>query len=559
MCLDWRIGRIAWNVNGPTLFANGDVPNLAHDSGTHSRRCAEVLRAWCDERAAAGELPETITLVEYGMGTGLFMRLLLDAFKSLCADAELDYYDRLQVYATDVSSMMLQSAADRGMFAAHEEHVTLALADMLAPGKVRAIDAAEHLEITGKVDAAFANYALDLLPIDIFRRAPLSAAAGDNGSEPKRPWEVVMVRTWLRNTDQLAAHTDLGLDAIKELAAKADPTSVSQLGPIYSLLQMELRTFPIDITIHPDADALVRYAEDLENRLGDDHDLLRDGTVVYHSRGAIEAAERIAEQLQANGLLLVRDVGLHTAELAAVPRTYQHFGPTVAAAVNTIEFDAHFAHEPRSGARAIGPGVDGVRNQVVRLLAKGTCRIDDAFQAAFDGAQDQETDALLNTARTTESASEAVEIYRQVLVREPGNWALMEETSRRIVSDGLDPRMALVIATRGLSINTEHSAGLWAVYADALWAAGDRTSARAAYQTALAVNDRHARSHYGLAFVEAEDGRFDSAFKHVGEALACDPDGALRAEVLRLLDVCLRGQRTAREGFWARMNDRASR
>ncbi len=558
-CLDWRIGRMAWNVLGGQLFADGDVPTLAHDSGTHSKRCAALLFGWCKQQQAADALPERIVVVEYAIGTGLFLRYLLDAFAELCEEAGDDFYDRLTVYATDVSAPMLRAARDRGLFANHREKVTLAFADILNPASVRAIDAeadAEPVDVGGAVHAAFANYALDLMPIDIFRRVK---DASSNGSAPGGVrWEAVLVRTWLREAGRLGHYTDLDVDGVQALVEQGDAAAAAALGPIYSLLQTELRTFPFDVQTHPDSERLGAYADHLEAALGEGHAAIAEGTVVYHSGGAIEAAERIAETLTDAGFALFRDVGLHTAELASVPRTYQQFGPTVAAAVNMVEFDLHFGGAARSGATVVVPTADGVRNQSVRMLMRGDGPAD-TFREQFDGAVDEQTDALVQQARAEQDAAKAVEHYRQLLHREPGNWGLMAEAARRVLTGGLDPRLAIVIAAKGLTINTEHGADLWNVYADALWAVGDRNAARQAYDYALAVNPRHFRSHFGRAWLDAEDGRFELAFAGIGRALAFDLDGAVRADCLRLLDVCLRGQRGDREAFLARMAEKAGR
>lgn len=550
-CLDWRIGRIAWNAQGGRLFADGDVPNLAHDSGTHSRQCAALFVAWCDAAAAAGKLPETLVIVEYAMGTGLFMRYLLDALRELCQQKGADYYDRLLVYATDVSAPMLRAVRDRGLLADHADKVKLGFADILVPGSFVALEGGEKTEISGQPHAAFCNYAIDLMPIDIFRRLP-----GDNGS---RKWEAVLVRTWLRDSDALSGFTDLTAEQIQTLVTQDDPPSIAALGPLYSLLQTELRTFPFDVQSHPDHARIEAYADHLEQRLGDGHELLQEGTVVYHSGGAIEAAERVTECLSEEGFALFRDVGLHTPELAAVARTYQHFGPTVAAALNAIEFDHYFDHEPRSGGRCLGPGQDGVRDQVVRVTQRGELPIEAAFKQIFDGQQAAAATELVARARSEEDPQKALELYREALVGQPHDWTLMVEAAARVLSGGLDPQLAVVIAAKGLQLNTEHSADLWTVYGDAVWATGDRAAAQKAYEFALQVHPRHARAHYGAGYCAAENGRFEVAFTHIGQALAHDLDGAIRTDVLQLLDVCLRGQRKARDAFWRRMSDKASR
>lgn len=553
-CLDWRIGRVAWNALGAKLFADGDVPNLAHDSGTHSRKCADLLLRWCEDCNERGTLPDEIVVVEYGMGTGLFLRFLLDAFKARCDSDGLPYYGQLRVYATDVSAAMLQAAHDRGLFADHAERVTLALADILKPSEIRPFGGDTTIDLGGSVSASFSNYALDLMPIDIFRRT----SAQTNGAEAAEPatWEAVLVRTWLREPGELRAYTDAPLEQLKQWAARGDAPAIAALGPVYSLLQAELRTFPFDVTTHPDAADLDTYATHLESLLGAGHDLLNDGVVVYHSGGALEAAERVTAALSDEGFALFRDVALHTAELAGVARTYQHFGPTVAAAVNLVQWDHHFADGGRHGVRTLAPDSDGVRDQAVRVLVRGSADLEAAVTALFDAGLAAQHVALVQSAGRVDDAKEALELYREALAAEPNHWGLMVEAAARVLSGGLQPQLAVVIAAKGLAINTEHSADLWTVYGDATWACGDRTTARQSYQYALDVHPDHARAHYGMAYVSAEDGRFSVAFEHLGKALANDRDARIRGDVLQLLDVCLRGQSLARERFWQRMGEK---
>ena len=554
-CLDWKLGRSAWAMSASQLFEDGKVPNLTHDSGTLSLRNARVLAAWCAEQADA--LPAAIVVVEVGMGTGLHLRLLLDHFQRISAEGDHDWYERLQVYATDVSPGVIAQARERGLFDGHAQRVWTGYMDLAAPGVFVDPDSGEQTDLRGGIHLLCANYVLDLLPIDVFRRSQTSA----NGSAPSVLWEALLARTWLRATERLPAYSDLTLEQVKTLAASDDPQAWRALTSLYSLLQLELRTFEVPIAGHPDLDELVRLANRQEAALGVDHALLADGTIVYHSGGALRVATGFGAVLADNGYTTLRDIGLTTAELAAVPRIHQHFGTTVAAGVNMVQLDDWLADDRSgTGVRAVAPANDGIDNHAARLLTRATLPATEAeFVAQFDGNELSRIGKTIASARQSEDPEAALEQYRQALLLEPGNWLLLGEAAAHALTGGLVPDVAMAIARQGLEVNPAYNADLWNIYGDALWAAGASESALTAYQYALQTNPRHPRSHYCLAYVEAERGRFEQAFRHIGEALALDTDGAVRGDVLQLLDACLRGQRLAWQAEQERLATRTAR
>ncbi len=556
-CLDWKLGRIAWAISADQLFDDGRVPNLTHDSGTLSLRNARVLAAWCAEQAAADALPDEIVVVEVGMGTGLHLRYLLDHFQKISSDGGQDWYDRLRVYATDVSPALLTKAAERGLFEPHAERVRMGYIDLASPGLYIEPDGGEQVDLRGGIHLLCANYVLDLLPIDVFRRSRVS----DNGAARTTRWEALLARTWLRAVERLPAYTDLTLEQIQTLAASEDPQAWRALTSLYSLLQLQLRTFEVPIAAHPDLDELVRLANRQEAALGDGHELLASGTIVYHSGGALRVATELGMILADNGYATLRDIGLTSAELAAVPRIHQHFGTTVAAGVNMVQLDDWLAEDRSgSGVRAVAPANDGTDNHAARLLTRGSLpATESAFAEHFDGEAMSLVGRTVWAARQESDTTTAMEHYREALLLEPANWLLLGEAAACSLSGGQAPDLAMTIARQGLEVNPGYNADLWNIYGDSLWAAGDGANALLAYQYALQTNPRHPRSHYCLAYVEAERGRFEEAFRHIGEALALDASGVVRGEVLQLLDACLRGQRLAWEAEQERLATRAAR
>ncbi|MCO4761400.1 MAG: hypothetical protein KC502_07840 [Myxococcales bacterium] len=545
-CLDWRAGLQTWAWQAERLFTEQRVPNLAHDNGAISRRNAEVFIAWC--QAQGDDLPAEIVVVELGMGTGLHLRFFLDRLLAYCTAGGQDWYDRLVVYATDVSRGVLEMAAKRKLFADHIDKVQLGRMSAFEPGIFLPLAGGDASDMRGQMHAVFANYVLDLMPMDLFRRAA------------DKTWSAVLARTWLAQPDRMPVYTPLDIGGLRKSIAEGDFRAVAALFP---LTEVELRTFPVDLSTHPDLPTLERLADRIEGELGPDHELLKDGTVACHSGGALRVAARITHALAPTGLALVRDVGLTTAAIAAVPRTYSHYGPTAASGVNMVELDDWFAagaDDKDAGLRCIAPATDGPRHQASRML----CRAElpetvAAFQTLYDAQTFAEMENLVAAARAEKDVSAALDLYRTALNIETDNWALMAESARRALSGGLDPQLAVLLARRGVSLNSEYSPDLWVVYGDALWANGDRNSARQAYVFALEVNPNDPHAHFSLAFVDAERGHFENAFTHLGRALAHDKDGVLRPRVLRLLDVCLRGQQQLRTEEKERIAKRATR
>lgn len=550
-CVDWRAGLQSWAWQADRLFNEQRVPNLAHDSGVISHRNASVLAAWCASHVEQGTLPESIVVMELGMGTGLHLRFLLDHFQKLCTERELDWYSRLTVYATDISRGVLENARARKLFGGHEGRVQLGHTSAFEPGVFRPLGDGDAIDLSGTLHAIYANYVLDLMPMDLFRRQRSDAGV---------QWQAVLARTWLAQPERMSVYVDLDLETLRSAIAAGDFRALIELFP---LTEVELRTFPVDLSAHPDLAVLERLADRIEADLGADHELLADGTVACHSGGALRVAARITRALAADGFAVVRDVGLTTAALAAVPRTYSHYGPTAASGVNMVELDDWFARgadgqEP--GLRCVAPGVDGPRHQAARFLSRTELpAAEKTFQTSFHADSFADAEAIVTKARSEPDAATALQHYRTALRQEPDNWVLMVEAARRVLAGQLDPKLALLLARRAAALNPEYSPDLWTVYGDAAWASGDRKAAREAYGYALEVNARDAAAHFGLAFVDAELGHFRSAFKHIGEALAHDTDGQLRPRVLRLLDVCLRGQQQLRAEETERLGRRALR
>ena len=555
--LDSRIGRAAWPTWAAKLFADEAVPHIAHDSGALSARNGRVIAAWLDEAAAAGTLPEQVILVEAGIGTGLHLRYLL---RALVAHAEANgatWLSRLQIWATDVSRDLLLQARDRGLFASALD-VRFALLDVVRPSVVLPLDAAGRVQperdLSGSISIWIANYVLDLMPADMFRRV----RQADGGFV----WQAVLAQTWLGAPQELDRFVDHSVDAVRALVADGSAAAMAQLADIWTLLEVEIRAYDLDADVIPDAPLHHAVADAIEVTLGLDHPALADGTLVHHSGGALVVLERVGAALHPGGIALVRDLGGATAEEVAIARGAAHYGPTIATGISLFELDIAFA-EGRADCALLRPIHDGPRAQASRLLVRGGATAAPAaasvFVAAHDGTTIANAEQQVQVARDAADAAEAIEGFRAALKQEPDNWHLLYEAGRVAIERAGNAQLAALLAREGLRINASTSGELWCLLADAVWALGDRRTARAAYGEALRIRPRDARAHYGAAYVDAERGRFDSALEHVGQALAHDPDGRMRGEVLQLLDVCLRGQAVARSEDAARIAKRSDR
>lgn len=546
-CLSQRVGRQYWLRHAGELFADDTVPHWVHDNGAMSQRTAKVLAAWCEARQAAGQLPAEIVLCEIGMGTGLHLRYLLDAFRDLCADKGTDWYGRLLALGTDVSAQVARTAQERGLFADHVDHVRIGFCDVQSPDTFVELDTGVQLDLRGRVHVFVAYYVLDLLPVDVFRRRLF-----DDGTH----WEALWVRSWLRDPGLLPSVCDATVEELQALAAQERPDTVEPIAQAWSLLQEELRAWPVTLDNHPDAQALSRFADSQEAALGPQHPALHQGTVIIHSAGALRAAQVLAQTTAEDGLVLLRDVGLSTPEQAATARGLSHYGQVSAAAVNLAQFDPWLTE---LGWRVVAPRQDGDRGQCSRMIAR---RPDPAVEATFADAFDTEAifsaHGLLERAAAHTEPAEALELIRQAIAREPTDWTLHLDAAR-VALDALgQPDVAHVIALRAVQLNSAYSPDLWCVLGDALHAKGQGDTARRAYTNALAIWPRHARSLWSLAYVEAERGRHGLAFELLGQALRCDRDGTWRPQILQLLDVCLRGQTVHRQAELQRLAEQSA-
>ena len=166
---------------------------------------------------------------------------------------------------------------------------------------------------------------------------------------------------------------------------------------------------------------------------------------------------------------------------------------------------------------------------------------------AFDPHDLLRARRLAAQARDATDVQAAMELYRQAVQADPADWYQLVEAARVALDAGGAAELALAMSAQALQRNPWFSPELWCVHGDALRSLDRPAEARAAYQRGLAASPRHVRLLWSLARVATETGRFEDAFRLLGEALACDRTGDGRGDCLQLLDVALRRHALALE------------
>lgn len=536
-CVDVLLAQQAWVDHGAALLLGGVIPTASHDSGKFAARSAEVLWAWCVEAHEAGRLPEHIVVVELGVGTGIHLRGLLSAFRVRALAAEVDWYDRLRVFATDLSPGVLQLVADRGVLAPHAERVRLGRMDARDVGVFVEQGTGQVLDLRGQIHAVWALYVLDTLPVDIVRH---NAEA----------WELAAVQTTVRDPQAWANATGMTVAEARVRLQEASDALMQVLAAGQRWTATTLRTFPWDVANHPDADLIAAHVAARLQALGQDHPAVQDGVVHHHPSGALRALVSVAEALTPDGFALIRDVGMTTHAAAAEPHAPQVYvppgsGPAVLSM--PLDFTAVDAWmvQASGGGWHVAP-TDETADHATRLLTRADVpTTTQVFTEIFAATHLNRADPAVAQARSTGAPADALEAWREALVLEPEDWQLLQDAG----FSALDARqwaLAEAMAARGLALNPVTAAGLWRLLASALALQGRTELAHRAVVDGLTHNPRDAGLHVTMTRISLDLGDISAALSHVGAALGCDTTGAWRETALQLLDIALRTEAAAR-------------
>src|SRR5262249_40372889 len=85
------------------------VPYVINNDGTLSSKAAQLLFRSLAVEEEVGTLASEFSVLEIGIGVGLFARLFLDYFRDLCYQHGKDYYERLHYIAGDRLVILVQS------------------------------------------------------------------------------------------------------------------------------------------------------------------------------------------------------------------------------------------------------------------------------------------------------------------------------------------------------------------------------------------------------------------------------------------------------------------
>jgi Flp pilus assembly protein TadD len=502
--LEWRLADVYWEREGLIPFVRNDVPYLVNNTGRLSESAAALVFAACEDATAV--LPERLTILELGAGTGLHARYFLDAFVSLCREAGRDFADRLVYVVTDRCERTVSAWQRDGLFAEHASRVQLGLGRASEPGVVVALDGTStKLEPPFFV---FCNYLLDVLPSRIVRRV----AEG---------FEQLCVRTHL--VGGAAALRSAGIASVDEaraLAASGHSEDLARLLPLLPQLELET-TFS---SWPPAAGLEATLAAGIEG----------DGRVILNV-GGLQCLERLTGMVHPTGFVLVNDYGPVGTNDGANHITVQRFGGSVALGVNFPLIEAWL----RSRSLVVAaPDGDDERRVHTRLVGRSIGkRAAQTLRTRFGLESDRSLDAPLEEARRHVAAgrtTEAVAGYRAAIEQNPRDWQMLGEAGEYVGLQLRDYTAGLTLARSALARNPWCSTWLWNVLGDCLFCKERYDEAHEAFEQASRIDADDPRTNLNLAYTLSLRGEQTAALAALARGLAQDGRGrgAYRARLL---------------------------
>lgn len=494
--LEWRLSERYWQDAGCRPFAENSVPYMVNNSGRLSSNAARVLFQNLSEHPPC---TARVVVLELGAGCGLFAKLFLDAFRSLCEEQHIDYYERLTYVVTDSSLRTIDHWAKTRLFEPHAAHVLPAHVDALAPRCPRIAGA----EVT--LRAVFCNYVLDVLPSTVWRR---------DGAQLE---ELQIATHWRSRGNTVAARPSIS--ELREQVARAEVSA--ELLALWPELEFQTSFAP--------ARALRRWETTARAMIAE----LPDRQRMVVSFGAFDSLASAGEQLETAGFMLVNDYGSVHATDAVGHSTPQRFGRTVALGL-------HFPLLERClegcGFHVVAPPGDEQRSVHTRLMSRVRLPVTQAaFAMCFARTTELELERPTALAREHFIAGrhgDALDAYREALSTNPGDWQLLGEVAEFVGLTVRDFSSGERIVRRAPELNAWTSAWLWNVLGDCLFCLERYPDAHAAFLEAHAIDANDARTHYNLSQTHALRGDVDAALVAIAHALARDA-GLYRARLLQ--------------------------
>ncbi len=505
--LEWSLGHSFWQSRGVNPFVRNEVPFLINNDGLASESAAAVLFANC---RAAARLPERLQVLELGAGIGLFARFFLDAFRALCEQEGMDFYQRLTYFVTDESARSVENWQRVGLFADHAAHVVLGICNASAPQRVTSLSAESH-DLT-RIRALLCNYVLDVLPACAIKR------------EANHIQELC-VRTHLSSDAALVAqYTALSPARVTALAASDDAASRERLIPLLTLFEPELDYRPITRDI-PGLAAALEVAEEQPRFL--------------FNHGAVHCLEQCLPLLDAEGFVLLNDYG-HVGGAPAAAALPQRFGASSANGINFPLFEKLLA---RCGYCISKPAGDDELAIHTRLLSvQSLPATEEVFASRFGKEASSYFTLAIEAARAHAAAGrkqEALESYKVALGRQARNWSLIGEAAEFTAMHLRDYAAGLQLCAAALELNPCYSSWLWNVMGDCLYCMNRYAEAHEAYLQAAAIDARDPRTQLNLAYTYHLRGDFDAALAAIAQGFAADGTAVYRDRLYERLQQTL--------------------
>lgn len=502
-CLEWRLADAYWASAGALPFVRNDVPYLVNNTGRLSENAAALVFAACEELQAS--LPERLTVLELGAGTGLHARFFLDAFQAKCREDGRDFYDRLLYVVSDRADRTVAGWQRDGVFAEHEGHVALRLCDATDPGTLSLPGGAPAPSLPAPL-FVFCNYLLDVLPSVIARRT----ADG---------LEQLCVRTHL--TGGVPALRAAGVSSLEEaraLAASGRSGDLARLLPLLPQLDLETSFRPWTPASGED-DALAAG--------------MPLGERVIINTGALTCLDKILSLFNPSGFVLVNDYGPVRPEDVATHLGVQRFGGSVALGLNFSLLERTLVDR---GLVVMVPEGDEERRVHTRLIGRKVGdRTREVLRTRFSLAIDRHLDEPLEQARqhvTAGRSGKALDAYRALIDRNPRDWQMLGEAAEYVGLQLRDYVAGTDIVRAALERNPWCSAWLWNILGDCLFYGEKFAEAHEAFLQAQSIDADDPRTNLNLAYTLSARGEQGAALAAVARGLAQDGTGAYRPRLL---------------------------
>lgn len=503
--IDWELSRLYFDAHGPRAFTTGEVPYVINNDGRLSCDAAALLIAQLEVADAAGTLEDEIRVLEFGAGSGLFAKQFLDAVQRESADRGKDYYARLTYVLTDGSRPMLAEISSCGLLSDHADR--LLVAHLQLPGVTSALENVFEGDV-GRFRAVFANYLLDNLPCTILY---------DQGTALYE----LMVQSVIDSRVDLASHTDLTLEQIRDVLREGPDDLKRQLVELHRVMLLNARYDPVERSAIPCPDALPTSSESDSTR-----------APYVHSYGALECIDEILPLLAPGGFLLISDYGYDESHPAKDVHEFQHFGGSVAIGLNFSQIDEVCAR--RDGVEIHAP-VEQWEYLLSRLIGR---ELDHSvvaeYKRRFDRAPREAMDATLAAARqhVEHGQYEAARWkFRHAMRLQPWNWPLIEEIAGFVLYRLKSYDRAMRLAMSGLKINPI-APGLWNILGDCLYFLDRPDEAVSAFERAVEINPDEIRGRLNLAWIGIDRGDISRALHIIADALVLDRKAEFRDALL---------------------------